>query len=183
MSDDFKTCVMIGLGYIGLPTAAVIARTGIKVLGVDVNRKIVDAINAGLCPIEEKGLPELVALDMEFHALVGRASHCVTAQRGSRLEGGLHGKGEQFQRPQLFGREGKHGSRYIQDHIHERTDLFAVEFHGVGAGASIGLPVDLSGIIPRQVDAVVLEIETATGSAAHELARMTSPPLLAEGQF
>jgi len=61
MSDDFKTCVMIGLGYIGLPTAAVIARTGIKVLGVDVNRKIVDAINAGQCPIEEKGLPELVA--------------------------------------------------------------------------------------------------------------------------
>lgn len=60
MSDDFKTCVMIGLGYIGLPTAAVIARTGIKVLGVDINRHTVDTINSGKCPIEEKGLPELV---------------------------------------------------------------------------------------------------------------------------
>ena len=39
MSDDFKTCVMIGLGYIGLPTAAVIARTGITVLGVDINQR------------------------------------------------------------------------------------------------------------------------------------------------
>ena len=61
MSNDFKTCVMIGLGYIGLPTAAVIARTGIKVLGVDINPRIVETINAGNCPIEEKGLPELVA--------------------------------------------------------------------------------------------------------------------------
>ncbi len=61
MSDEFRTCVMIGLGYIGLPTAAVIARTGITVLGVDINQRTVDTINAGKCPIEEKGLPELVA--------------------------------------------------------------------------------------------------------------------------
>jgi UDP-N-acetyl-D-mannosaminuronic acid dehydrogenase len=61
MSNAFKTCVMIGLGYIGLPTAAIIARTGIKVLGVDINQRIVDTINAGRCPIEELGLPELVA--------------------------------------------------------------------------------------------------------------------------
>lgn len=61
MSDDIRTCVMIGLGYIGLPTAAVIARTGIKVIGVDINPHTVDTINAGQCPIEEKGLPELVA--------------------------------------------------------------------------------------------------------------------------
>lgn len=60
MSNDFSTCVMIGLGYIGLPTAAVIARTGIKVLGVDINQRTVDTINAGECPIEEQGLPELV---------------------------------------------------------------------------------------------------------------------------
>ena len=38
-----------------------IARTGITVLGVDINQRTVDTINAGKCPIEEKGLPELVA--------------------------------------------------------------------------------------------------------------------------
>ena len=39
--------VMMGLGYIGLPTAAVIADKGLKVLGVDVNQSIVDTINEG----------------------------------------------------------------------------------------------------------------------------------------
>ncbi len=60
MSDQFKTCVMIGLGYIGLPTAVVIARTGIDVVGVDINPRTVDTINAGECPIEENGLPEMI---------------------------------------------------------------------------------------------------------------------------
>jgi UDP-N-acetyl-D-mannosaminuronic acid dehydrogenase len=61
MSDDFRTCVMVGLGYIGLPTAAVIARAGIRVLGVDINPAVVETINSGRCPIEEPGLPELLA--------------------------------------------------------------------------------------------------------------------------
>ncbi len=61
MNGEFQTCVMIGLGYIGLPTAAVIARTGMRVLGVDVNERIVKTINAGACTIEEQGLPDLVA--------------------------------------------------------------------------------------------------------------------------
>ena len=37
--------VMMGLGYIGLPTAALIASKGIKVQGVDVNKSVVDTIN------------------------------------------------------------------------------------------------------------------------------------------
>ena len=37
---------VIGLGYIGLPTAAVIASSGINVIGVDVNQNIVDTINS-----------------------------------------------------------------------------------------------------------------------------------------
>ena len=43
---DLKV-VMMGLGYIGLPTAALIASRGIKVLGVDVNQSVVDTINDG----------------------------------------------------------------------------------------------------------------------------------------
>jgi len=54
-----KICV-IGLGYIGLPTASMFAESGISVLGVDRNEKIVDALNRGEIIIEEKGLDELV---------------------------------------------------------------------------------------------------------------------------
>ncbi len=60
MKNGFASCVMVGLGYIGLPTAAVVARAGIKVLGVDINPRIVEMINAGRCPIEEPGLPDVV---------------------------------------------------------------------------------------------------------------------------
>ena len=56
-----ETCVMIGLGYIGLPTAAVIARHGIRVVGVDVKAGRVAAVNAGRCPIVEGGLDRLLA--------------------------------------------------------------------------------------------------------------------------
>lgn len=54
-----KVCI-IGLGYIGLPTAAVFARSGYKVVGVDVNKQVVDLLNKGEVIIEETGLPEVV---------------------------------------------------------------------------------------------------------------------------
>ncbi len=52
---------MMGLGYIGLPTAALIAQTGRKVHGVDVNQSIVDTINAGKIHIMEPSLGEAVS--------------------------------------------------------------------------------------------------------------------------
>ncbi|MDQ4421110.1 UDP-N-acetyl-D-mannosamine dehydrogenase [Sphingobium sp. DEHP117] len=51
---------VIGLGYIGLPTAALIARSGAKVLGVDVSAHVVDTINSGKVHIEEVDLDGLV---------------------------------------------------------------------------------------------------------------------------
>ena len=50
--------VTVGLGYIGLPTSALIASKGTKVLGVDVNQSVVDTINQGKIHIVE---PELDA--------------------------------------------------------------------------------------------------------------------------
>ena len=41
---EFKKVSVIGLGYIGLPTAAVIASRGIEVVGVEINQKAVDTI-------------------------------------------------------------------------------------------------------------------------------------------
>ena len=52
--------VMMGLGYIGLPTAALIASKGIKVQGVDVNKSVVDTINEGKIHIVEPELDSLV---------------------------------------------------------------------------------------------------------------------------
>ena len=44
---------MMGLGYIGLPTAALIASRGIQVQGIDVNQSVVDTINSGKIHIVE----------------------------------------------------------------------------------------------------------------------------------
>ncbi|KQM18424.1 UDP-N-acetyl-D-mannosamine dehydrogenase [Novosphingobium sp. Leaf2] len=59
-SDNKPSVCVVGLGYIGLPTAAVIARSGSKVLGLDVSQKVVDTINRGEIHIEEVDLDGLV---------------------------------------------------------------------------------------------------------------------------
>ena len=57
---NFNSVCMIGLGYIGLPTAAVFAKHSIKIKGVDINQHAVDTINQGKIHIEEPGLEALV---------------------------------------------------------------------------------------------------------------------------
>ena len=59
-SDTKPDVAVIGLGYIGLPTAAIIARAGCKVLGVDVSEHVVETINRGEIHIEEVDLDGLV---------------------------------------------------------------------------------------------------------------------------
>jgi len=58
--DQKPDVCVVGLGYIGLPTAAVIARSGCRVVGVDVNPSVVDTINRGEIHIEEVDLDALV---------------------------------------------------------------------------------------------------------------------------
>lgn len=53
--------VTIGLGYIGLPTSALIASHGTNVLGVDINQNVVDTINQGKIHIVEPDLDEIVS--------------------------------------------------------------------------------------------------------------------------
>lgn len=60
MNKSFKHICVIGLGYIGLPTAATFAAHGIKVTGVDVNQRAVDMINQGKVHIVEPDLDALV---------------------------------------------------------------------------------------------------------------------------
>ena len=60
MAPSFKKIVVMGLGYVGLPTAAVLASRGIDVLGVDTNAETVELINKGQIHIEEPDLDVLV---------------------------------------------------------------------------------------------------------------------------
>lgn len=59
--SQFETVSVIGLGYIGLPTAAVFAREGVSVIGVDINQDAVDTINRGEIHIVEPGLQHVVS--------------------------------------------------------------------------------------------------------------------------
>lgn len=64
MSGEFNNISVIGLGYIGLPTAAMFASRKVRVIGVDVNQHAVDTINRGEVHIVE---PDL---DIAVHAAV-----------------------------------------------------------------------------------------------------------------
>ena len=57
----FQTVSVIGLGYIGLPTAAMFASRKVNVIGVDINQHAVDTINAGKIHIVEPDLDMLVS--------------------------------------------------------------------------------------------------------------------------
>lgn len=56
-----ETVAVIGLGYIGLPTAAILAGNGVKVIGVDVSAATIDAVNRGEVPFVEPDLGNHVA--------------------------------------------------------------------------------------------------------------------------
>ena len=61
---------VIGLGYIGLPTALMFAANGVKVVGTDLNKNIVSELNKGRLTFKEEGLEEVferaVDLGIEF---------------------------------------------------------------------------------------------------------------------
>lgn len=64
LGDGLETTLVMGLGYIGLPTAAVIARAGGSVMGVDICKDVVRQINAGRAPIQEADLDDLVKAEV-----------------------------------------------------------------------------------------------------------------------
>ena len=60
MVNTLHTISVVGLGYVGLPTAALIAKQGVDVIGVDINAEKVEQINLCKIPIVETGLEILV---------------------------------------------------------------------------------------------------------------------------
>ncbi len=60
MSQQYRKICVIGLGYIGLPTASLLGTKGYKVVGVDVDGNVVDTINRGKAHINEPDLDILL---------------------------------------------------------------------------------------------------------------------------
>lgn len=55
-----ETIAVVGMGYMGLPIASLLAQAGYSVTGVDLNKDKVESINRAECPFDEVGLPELI---------------------------------------------------------------------------------------------------------------------------
>ncbi|WP_406546633.1 UDP-N-acetyl-D-mannosamine dehydrogenase [Succinimonas sp.] len=70
-----KLCIC-GLGYIGLPTAAMFARNGVSVHGVEINQHAIDTINQGKIHIVEPGLGEVVHKAVSDGLLVAANQPC-----------------------------------------------------------------------------------------------------------
>ncbi|MEC8157767.1 MAG: UDP-N-acetyl-D-mannosamine dehydrogenase [Pseudomonadota bacterium] len=65
MPDEFKSICVVGLGYIGLPTAAKFAESGFAVTGVDISETKISELNGGKLVTQEPGLGELVMEQIE----------------------------------------------------------------------------------------------------------------------
>lgn len=63
--SEISSVAVVGLGYIGLPTAAILAENGVRVHGVDVSQRTVDAVNAGTVPFVEPDLADFVSRAVE----------------------------------------------------------------------------------------------------------------------
>jgi len=75
------TVAVYGLGKMGLPLAAVFAERGAKVIGVDVDQKLVDEINKGRCPIaNEPSLPEMIKANVEGQRLLATTDGVAAAK-------------------------------------------------------------------------------------------------------
>lgn len=56
---------VIGLGYIGLPTALMLASHGVEIVGTDCNKKLVDTLSKGIITFQEEGLEEIYILALK----------------------------------------------------------------------------------------------------------------------
>ncbi len=73
-SLNFRKICILGMGYIGLPTASTFAANGVQVLGVDVNHQIVNTLRNGHIHIHEPGLADI------FEAAVASGNLVVATQ-------------------------------------------------------------------------------------------------------
>jgi UDP-N-acetyl-D-mannosaminuronic acid dehydrogenase len=61
IKEKHAKIAVIGLGYVGLPTAVKFSEVGFSVLGIDINQKLIDQLNQGVIHTKEVGLDNLIA--------------------------------------------------------------------------------------------------------------------------
>lgn len=76
LTSETQTVCILGLGYVGLPMAALLAVNGFRVIGVDVRADVVAAVNAGQVPIEEVGLNTVVQAAVSSGHLTAQTQPC-----------------------------------------------------------------------------------------------------------
>ena len=67
-----KRICVFGLGYIGLPTACLLATHGYQIIGIDVKKEVVEKINQGEAPFKEPGLEELLRNALASNTLIAK---------------------------------------------------------------------------------------------------------------
>ena len=65
IKDRNLSLVVLGSGYVGLPTAVLFANVGSHVTAIDVRAEVVKAVNSGISPINEPGLKELISRNVK----------------------------------------------------------------------------------------------------------------------
>lgn len=73
---NLQDIVVIGTGYVGLPLAIMLARSGYKVIGVDINREVVRAINEGILHIKEEDLKKIFEEKNVTNNLIAKETPC-----------------------------------------------------------------------------------------------------------
>lgn len=66
---EVKNICVVGLGYVGLPSAALMAQAGYQVHGVDVNEKLVDELQNGYCRLSEVAVQDIVTSGLQTKSL------------------------------------------------------------------------------------------------------------------
>lgn len=74
---------VVGFGYVGLSVGTVLASRGAKVTGIDIRKEVTAAVNAGLCPVNEPGLPGLVRKQKERGHLQATTDFAAAAHTGT----------------------------------------------------------------------------------------------------
>ena len=77
--------VILGSGYVGLPTAALFADAGFDVTAVDMNSKIVESVNNGVSPINEPGIQELVSRNVSAGKLKASLNSDTAPNQGDAI--------------------------------------------------------------------------------------------------
>ena len=73
MEKVFNKICVIGLGYIGLPTAAILASRGVEIVGIDINQTTIDTINSGKVHIIEPDLEAVVRVAVTDKRLTAKS--------------------------------------------------------------------------------------------------------------